>query len=324
MRYNDVEIQVLIKGRPITEYPHNGKTYVEGRSGSAFEVKVINHNNFRVEAVISVDGLSVTDGKEAGPSSSGYVINARETISIPGWKLSNEQIAAFEFAGKAKSYDAQSNGGAARNAGVIGLMVFKDANAFTIPLYTTFNTLNQSTLIGQVSPTVQSNGWGGGYVPVGITALNAVSTNSYGDVGALSSGRIGCSLETLSAARGLEGPRGPQGPKGPAGPIGVQAMAVCYNTASVTQATAQTTAKAVAEPVQQNLGTAFGRAQDFATTTVSFQRGDMTAMIVLYYDDLRGLRARGIRIDRVSKKAGSQDPQAFPGMNCAPPPGWRG
>ncbi len=59
---NNVELRLLIKGRPAQEFFHNGNTFLEGREGSNFEVEVINRNPFRIEAVISVDGLSVVDG----------------------------------------------------------------------------------------------------------------------------------------------------------------------------------------------------------------------------------------------------------------------
>ena len=40
----------------------------KGRHGSEFKNKSKNHNYFQIEAVISVDGLSITDGKSAGES----------------------------------------------------------------------------------------------------------------------------------------------------------------------------------------------------------------------------------------------------------------
>ncbi len=100
MLFNQYEVRVLIKGRPITEYTHNGQVFIEGRDGSNFEIEFKNLTPNRVEAVLSVDGLSIIDGKDAGPLSSGYVVGPHETIRIPGWKLTDEQVAAFQFAGK--------------------------------------------------------------------------------------------------------------------------------------------------------------------------------------------------------------------------------
>ncbi|RYD42924.1 MAG: hypothetical protein EOP83_32230, partial [Verrucomicrobiaceae bacterium] len=125
MLYNNVELTVQINGKPITEYPHNGQVFVEGRENSTFEIAVKNHNPVRVEAVVSVDGLSVLDGKDAGPASPGYLLNAGETVVIPGWKLTSAQVAQFIFGGKSQSY-AQAATGTSRNTGVIGLLVYKE------------------------------------------------------------------------------------------------------------------------------------------------------------------------------------------------------
>ena len=77
---------------------------------------------------------------------------------------------------------------------------------------------------------------------------------------------------------------------------------------------------------QQSLGTAFGESTAFATKQVDFQRGDMICKMVMYYDNARGLKARGVRIERPSKAKYQTKPEAFPGSDtgCKPPPFWRG
>jgi len=97
-------------------------------------------------------------------------------------------------------------------------------------------------------------------------------------------------------------------------------------TADLSHSTGSMIKKGMAEPVPdiQSLGTGFGESTEFSTTTVNFERGDLGAMVVLYYDDARGLKARGIQLVKPSKARLSNQPQAFPGMNCQPPPGWKG
>lgn len=75
--------------------------------------------------------------------------------------------------------------------------------------------------------------------------------------------------------------------------------------------------------VEQTLGTGFGEATEFATKKADFKRGDLLAVIQLYYDDKRGLKKRGIELDRVGKQ--QTRPNAFPAMTegCAPPVGWK-
>jgi hypothetical protein len=56
---------------------------------------------------------------------------------------------------------------------------------------------------------------------------------------------------------------------------------------------------------------------------VSFERGDLAAQIVVYYDNAQGLKARGIQVGRPSRLKYAVEPQAFPGMGCTPPKDWR-
>ena len=80
-------------------------------------------------------------------------------------------------------------------------------------------------------------------------------------------------------------------------------------------------------PVVENLSIAFGEATKFATTTVEFQRGDLLSMMVVFYDNLKGLRARGVVMERVRKGKYKSQPDAFPAnptSGCTPPPNWKG
>ena len=74
-------------------------------------------------------------------------------------------------------------------------------------------------------------------------------------------------------------------------------------------------------PHTPTLGTGFGDATDFNTVKTEFQRGDLIAMLVIYYDDKRGLKKVGIDVDQPI----AQRPSAFPADEvggCAPPSGW--
>lgn len=339
MRYNNIELEVLIKGRPISEYPHNGQVYVEGRDKSEFSLRVTNHTGSRIEAVISVDGLSVVDGKEAGPASAGYVIDARGSITIPGWKLSDAEVASFVFGGKGQSYAAVGQSGSVRNTGVIGVMAFKERvqNRYDRPIYAQPFNSNMRTF----APTSDaSGGWGqvttsiGGIVPdpyltggtfetYGVSNCMAASgpidwlgqEQERGMPKTLGMAAVNTFASTLGAAIDGGSRSG-----------NVQAMGAASASAS-TRSRGMTKSAVRHEPepvVQQNLGTGFGRASDFATTTIDFQRGDMVAMVVIRYDDARGLRSRGIVIDRRAKVQRNQEANPFPAMGCAPPPGWRG
>lgn len=126
MKHSYTSLSLIVKSKhPAVEYQHKGQTFVEGRAGSDFDIKVTNHSNYRVLAIISVDGLSVIDGEVAGQNSPGYIVEANSTISIPGWKLNGTSVAKFTFSGKKESY-SQLSSGTTQNCGVIGVMVWSE------------------------------------------------------------------------------------------------------------------------------------------------------------------------------------------------------
>lgn len=128
---NNVEMSILINSHNAREYssPMDLQTYIEGREGSEFTIRITNRNSFRVLAIPSLDGLSILDGKPAGSNSSGYILEANQVLDIPGWKVDNTTAAKFFFSGiknnTDESYVAQSGNDTA-NKGVIGLMVFNE------------------------------------------------------------------------------------------------------------------------------------------------------------------------------------------------------
>jgi hypothetical protein len=107
------------------EYWHEGNTWIEGREGSTYTIDITNRTTRRALFVVSVDGLDVLEGKPAGLQSRGYVLNAGETVSVPGWKLNNSTAAEFYFSRSSNSY-VNNIGGNVSNTGVIGVMVFAE------------------------------------------------------------------------------------------------------------------------------------------------------------------------------------------------------
>lgn len=125
------EAQVLVKGRPVTEYHHHdGNVYIEGRKGSEFDLRFCNRSHERILVIPSVDGLSVMDGKPAGLESPGYVVEAWAEISIPGWRLDDKNVAKFYFNDKNRGYAAQT-GQNTGNTGVIGFLVFREQRHYS-------------------------------------------------------------------------------------------------------------------------------------------------------------------------------------------------
>jgi hypothetical protein len=100
-----------------------GRRLVGGSKGGSYIIVVKNLSKSALEIVASVDGLDVMDGKTAGFSKRGYIVDPGETLEIDGFRKSESKVAAFEFSGVSDSY-ANLKHGDTRNVGVIGLAVF--------------------------------------------------------------------------------------------------------------------------------------------------------------------------------------------------------
>ena len=261
MNISGIEVNILVKNRPIKQYYHDNQVFVEGRADSNYEIEVRSFHPTRIEAVISVDGLSVVDAKPAGASSRGYLIAPFGKITIPGWMVDPARAAKFAFASRQESYASLMSDGIPPNNGVIGVMVFAEKKPVYHDAWRSFSPLRTAD---------RSAGWGiGGY-----------SQSSY---------------STAKCA---------------------SAMPLMSNT-SVTAATT------MAAP---SLGTAFGDATAFHTTNVAFERGERLTIVSIFYDNIAGLRARGVPVHR-RRKAVERQPVAFPALEaghggCPPPPGW--
>lgn len=119
------EVQVLIDGVPSQTYHHNGESFVLGSRGSRYTLRVHNRSGQRVEAVVSVDGRDVIDGRTADyQRKRGYLVAPYSQIDIDGWRLSPSEVAAFRFSSVASSYAGRM--GSTRDVGVIGVALFPE------------------------------------------------------------------------------------------------------------------------------------------------------------------------------------------------------
>lgn len=158
-------------GNPLTEYQHNGQTYVEGRKNSKYSIKVTNHTHHKVKAVISVDGLSVIDGKRASANSSGYILNPYGSQIINGWRISNSQIREFFFSSSKGSYNSKT-GNDVNNLGVIGVMAFAEKQPMR--MYNTYDNYYLSVPTGKYAPLVR------GASTIGLACNMMQAQNSIG------------------------------------------------------------------------------------------------------------------------------------------------
>ena len=118
-------------GSPLEAVKSGDRTLVVGQAGQRYSIVLTNNTSHRFEAVGTVDGLDVINGKPGTFDNRGYVLLPFATLEIEGFRTSTAQVAAFRFAAVADSYAAQT--GSARNVGVIGMAFFSERGDTFIP-----------------------------------------------------------------------------------------------------------------------------------------------------------------------------------------------
>jgi hypothetical protein len=119
------QVQVVDKasGRVLPVHVHGGRYYVAGKPGKEYWIRVRNRLGEDLLAAVAVDGVNVVSGETASYDQGGYILTARSTFDIKGWRKSLEQVAAFYFSRIEDSYAART--GRPDNVGVIGVALFR-------------------------------------------------------------------------------------------------------------------------------------------------------------------------------------------------------
>ncbi len=118
-------------GQVLPTFPYRGRSYVLGALGRRYFVRVRNDSGHRVEVVVSVDGRDVIDGGPSEWGKRGYLVDAYGTLTIDGYRLSSDAVAAFRFSSVPRSYAALE--GDPRDVGVIGVAVFREREILRAP-----------------------------------------------------------------------------------------------------------------------------------------------------------------------------------------------
>lgn len=298
-----IDMRVHVNGRPTREYSHKGSSFIEARHGSNYSVKIKNDNNYRVMVVISVDGLDVITGKAAEKSNKGYIVEGESKIEIKGYRISDDNSAAFVFSSKDGSYVAQVTGDK-RNSGVIGVRVFKEKVAPSWSGTCSYPTWTSTSTWTTTGNWVTSNG-GSGVVPMTLTCNTAAGHASL--TGNASAG----------TCAGFTSPSAPM-------------AAMCCSLPSPvvsTRVADASVSNAFDTPIsydQFDTGTKWGKKLDDKVKREYFVPGDVLTELTIYYASLEGLTNMGIDLSEEPKIAEDQLPQAFNSKYCQPPIGWNG
>ena len=111
-------------GQTLPTYADDGRLYVAGTPGHRYSVRLSNRSAGRLLAVLSVDGVNAVSGQNADTNQTGYVLDARESTEIAGWRKNLDEVAQFNFTALPNSYAART--GRPQNVGVIGVAVFTE------------------------------------------------------------------------------------------------------------------------------------------------------------------------------------------------------
>ncbi len=130
-RLAEVDVIDRVTGETLRQYRHQGRRYVVGVPGHAYEIALRNQSGGRLLAVMSVDGVNVLSGETAATQQGGYVFGAWERDTIRGWRKNLDEIAQFNFTALPDSYAART--GRPNEVGVIGVALFREARPLPPP-----------------------------------------------------------------------------------------------------------------------------------------------------------------------------------------------
>ena len=121
-----VDMQVIDRSRSETlaTWRFRGASYIAGRPGDRYAVRLTNRSSSRVLVVLSVDGVNAVSGETAATGQTGYVLAPWQSAEITGWRKSYSEAAAFYFTALPDSYAARTD--RPDNVGVIGAAVFHE------------------------------------------------------------------------------------------------------------------------------------------------------------------------------------------------------
>ena len=120
----DMQIVDRSRGDNLSTWRYRGASYVAGRPGDRYAVRLTNRSGARVLVVLSVDGVNSVSGETAATGQTGYVLGPWATAEITGWRKSYSEAAAFYFTALPDSYAARTD--RPDNVGVIGAAIFRE------------------------------------------------------------------------------------------------------------------------------------------------------------------------------------------------------
>jgi len=326
MHKANYELSVLVNGRPVREFFHKDRFLIESRDGTEYTLKLKNHSHKRIMAVVSVDGIDVLKGKSAAEAESGYIVNAFSTTEIKGYRIDDNNVAIFKFSDGKKSYATEVEQkfdkkkiekvkrgelAPAKNNGVIGVRIWEEKDAPTIPTWSNPNN-NFYTWQPNYSTPLPNQFWGNVSTTGSFITRSANLTYSYNPMNvelsgclmgdAVASGSCGISSSTnvmFSTCLTDVNQRGDL--------CAIDHVDIC---ASYTP--------------NFNMGTSWGAKQEDKVVKVVFVKSDKFIDLEIYYLSRKELVDWGVDLENSKKIFVSGFPKAFSdgGEYCKQPTNW--
>jgi hypothetical protein len=120
----DMAVVDRSRGDVLPTYRSRSASWIAGRPGDRYAIRLTNRSGSRVLVVLSVDGVNAVSGETAATGQTGYVLGPWATAEITGWRKSYAEAAAFYFTALPDSYAARTD--RPDNVGVIGAAVFRE------------------------------------------------------------------------------------------------------------------------------------------------------------------------------------------------------
>ncbi len=314
MQNNQVELTLEVNGRPVREFEHEKKTYVESRENTEYSLRIKNGTAGRALAVISIDGINAISGQPVtnSPDEMGYVLNAYETQTIKGYRADENTAASFKFVKRGDSYATEKAEG--QGNGVIAIRVYREKDNANQKLKDMEKLLKEwqdkpkekeyvPYPVYPHYPVYPYRPWRpywerdywygdtyyGGYVWGSITA----PTLNIG--GTCTTSAIGCLNTTAS-------------------------MMNCSMTASNSAMNSLTSSEVTlnAADIFEH-GSSWGQAVPDRVKEVAFEVGEFLTELIIYYAPLESLKILGVNVAREKQVA---FPEPFKRSYATPPKGW--
>ena len=118
-------VDILVDGRPVPVYGHEGRSYIEALKGRPYAIRLTNRTGGRIAVALSVDGLNVIDAKHTSAhDAQKWILDPWQSIVLPGWQTSSGTARKFVFTSEERSYGSWL--GRTDDLGVISAAFFRE------------------------------------------------------------------------------------------------------------------------------------------------------------------------------------------------------